>query len=174
MADNELIITDDLLDGVYLAKKRVDNRKKIFDTNHERYYRLEKNIILCTPLDVDNLSFRMFNMDYRILNSDVEPLLEIYVDPVSTNIEFVSTSQGKSKTRFMATFDHLEKNWDVRSYINGERKVSTLKNSLEELLTLPYYGQEEYEGFVKLLDIAQNMQKKESRKEEGRALGKRP
>ena len=159
MSKEELIINDDLLDEVYLAKKRLGDRKPFFDTNSESYYQLDDHIMLCTPLDPNDLTFRMFNTTYRTTN--IEPLLEIYVDPVKTSIEFVSTSIDKSKTRIMVTFDHLEKNWDVRSYINGMNKVSTLKDSLNELWTLPVYQEEEYTGFIALIEAAKKLNKKE-------------
>ena len=163
MSNEELIINDDLLDEVYLAKKRLGDRKPLFNTSSESYYQLDDHIILCTPLDPNNSSFRMFNGKYRKTN--LEPLLEIFVDPVKTSIEFVSTLNNRSKTRIMVTFDHLEKNWDVRSYINGENKVSTLKNSLEELWTLPVYQEEEYTGFIRLLEVAKQLNKRKNVKQ---------
>ena len=174
MGNNDFIINDDLLDEVYLAKKRLGDTKKMFDTNHESFYKLDDHIILCTPLDESDLTFRMINTTYRTLNSDYEPMLEIYVDPSGTTIDFVSTSLGKSTTRFMATFDHLEKNWDVRSYMNGFNKLSTLKDSLSELLTLPHYSQEEYKGFVALLEHAKLLGLKERERKLSYAGKRRP
>ena len=151
-------INEDLLNDIYLAKKRVDSDKPFFKTLTDKYYLLDSDVVLCSPVDENDLSFSIFDMNYK--QSGYEPLLEIHVDPTTTEITFVSTKDSKSDIRIKATFDNVDNNWDVRSYVSGDNTLSTLNDSIMKLCTIPYYGMEEYDGFIRLIYATQNLGKK--------------
>ena len=154
-------ISDDVLDEIYLANKRIGEDMPLFTTSEDTFFTLDRDVTLVRPNDKNNTTFRMFTYEKRYW---YEPSTEVEVNPNTTEITFSSVYEGVKTKRFQATFDSIERNWDVRSYMHGERVLSNLNNSLNEVLTIPYFAKEEYKGFLRIIEAAKKLSEKKKAK----------
>lgn len=147
--------SDDLLDEVYLARKRIKENDFILTNSTDTFYFVDSDVVISIPNDPDNSSFKLIK--YPSERHPEVPLLEVCVDPNTTRISFNSCTNNGTITRFQAEFDHLEKNWDVRSFVDGNSKVSTLYYSLRDLESLEQFGMDEKLGFLSIIEGAKKL-----------------
>ena len=145
----ERIINNDLLGYVYLAKKKVDKKSEIKYNDHTLVYPFCENVILTCSTDTDDTRFSLYNLEKDI--NDLEPISEIHVDPSTTNIMFYSVFKKYRVLRFMAKYDDIEHDWDVRAFITQDNQLSTLNDSLELLGENPKTGKKEKEQFINMI-----------------------
>lgn len=154
---------DDLLSVVYLVKKKIGKDSLTFRTLYEDYFLMEKNIVLEYPRDEKDTTFSIFNLVYK--NSAKSPFQEIFINPEKAEIDFFSIENGERNLRFLAKFDEIEKNWDVRSYLGVVNQPSSLKKVLDNLALSSEYGLDESNSFIEMIMAANNIfENKEERK----------
>lgn len=145
----ERIINNDLLGYIYLTKKKVDQKSKIKYNEHTDVYPFCRNVILTCSSDPKDTRFALYNLEKDL--NEIEPISEIFVDPNTTNIMFYSVFRKYKVLRFMAKYDDIEHDWDVRCFITQDNQLSTLKDSLDLLGELPSTGKQEKEQFVDMI-----------------------
>lgn len=159
---------DEVLSDIYLFSKKIDEFRDSFIVNNEKFYFINGNIILRESLDPSDTSFSIYNLE--AINGAYDTVLEIKVNPTDTNIVFNSTYKGKILKRMDATFDDIDQCWDVRSYINEDRKLTCIGDVLEELESLDKTGELECNCFKDLLIVICRMVNKD--KDKGKTLKK--
>ena len=152
---DEYKLNDDVLSEVYLAKKKIDHNTLAFKTGTEEYYLIDKNIVLEYPKDTSDLTFSIFNLTYKV--SPKAPFQEIYVNPNVPEIDFYAINDGNRELRFYATFDNIDKSWDVRSNMTVKNKATSLNKALEELIIKYPNGVEESESFIEMINSTRKL-----------------
>ena len=66
-----------------------------------------------------------------------------------------------TKELIKVKYDNIEKNWDVRTYINGKEKLTTLNKALNSLKTMDQFGIEIRDRFTTIIDSSKDVFKKE-------------
>ena len=145
---------DDLLDEIYLSKKHIGEMTYLFKTEDSEYYSINKDILMCVPINKEDPSFRIINYEFKDAPSD--PSSEIIVSPLDAEISFITSIKDKKDIRFKASFDHYSKEWDVRSNIETFNKPSNLNESLLELNKLKE-GVIEFRLFTRMIDTISNL-----------------
>lgn len=145
-------IKDDDLGIIYLMNKKKDYITYIYKTYIEKVYGMGDDIFLFSSIDEDITSFRMINVSFT-KNLD-EPIGEILVDPNTASIRFVSHYLGKSNTLINVKYDNIEKNWDVRSYIDGNEKLTHLKDALVDIENNETNGLEIKNNFLQIINAS--------------------
>ena len=123
-----------------------------YKTYIEKVYGMGDDIFLFSSIDEDITSFRMINVSFT-KNTD-EPIGEILVDPNTASIRFVSHYLGKSNTLINVKYDNIEKNWDVRSYIDGNEKLTHLKDALVDIENNETDGLEIKNNFLQIINAS--------------------
>ena len=145
-------IKDDDLGIIYLMNKKKDYITYIYKTYIEKVYGMGDDIFLFSSIDEDITSFRMINVSFT-KNTD-EPIGEILVDPNTASIRFVLHYLGKSNTLINVKYDNIEKNWDVRSYIDGNEKLTHLKDALIDIENNETHGLEIKNNFLQIINAS--------------------
>lgn len=145
-------IKDDDLGIIYLMNKKKDYITYIYKTYIEKVYGMGDDIFLFSSIDEDITSFRMINVSFT-KNTD-EPIGEILVDPNTASIRFVLHYLGKSNTLINVKYDNIEKNWDVRSYIDGNEKLTHLKDALIDIENNETNGLEIKNNFLQIINAS--------------------
>ena len=145
-------IKDDDLGIIYLMNKKKDYITYVYKTYIEKVYGMGDDIFLFSSIDEDITSFRMINVSFT-KNID-EPIGEILVDPNTASIRFVLHYLGKSNTLINVKYDNIEKNWDVRSYIDGNEKLTHLKDALIDIENNVPHGLEIKNNFLQIINAS--------------------
>ena len=146
---------DDDLGIIYLMGKKTSYLEHLYNTGFEECYGLGNDMYLFKSLDKNNTEFKMYNLSY--LKSCNEPVVEILVKPENASITFSSFYIENKSQLIRVKYDDLEKNWDVRTSINGEEKISSLDKALKDLENLDIFGLEIKEKFTSLIDISKRI-----------------
>ena len=152
-------LKDDFLDEIYLIKKHVNGLDELYRTDKEIFYILENEVILKYPLDEHDTTFKVVNLEYSDYPDKM--ITEIFVNPNTTDIIFSTYKNYEKKLRFKADFDHEERMWDVRSYINIPNNPSYLQDSLDEVLTLDN-GEKEQTSFLNMINTIRKVYKEKA------------
>ena len=150
---------NDDLGFVYLMGKKIDNFDYLYKTEFEICYQIDKDLYLYKSVDKANTSFRILNLNLR--RSCNEPIGEVQVTPSNASITFISYYLMHTKELIKVKYDNIEKNWDVRTYINGKEKLTTLNKALNSLKTMDQFGIEIRDRFTTIIDSSKDVFKKE-------------
>lgn len=149
-----MIINNDDLGIIYLTNKKKEYMTLMHNSIYNNYYIISDNIYLVCPFDKNDTRFKILNMG--ISKRCDEPIVEISVNPNTTEIFFISHYLGSSKTRIKVRYDDIEKNWDVRIVCKDDFKLSTLDKALNDLKN-NYNGEEEYNNFISIINACKNI-----------------
>ena len=129
------IINDDILNDIFLVNTDVHRNSyaRVSNPIFSDFY-IIKDLVVYKELDNSKFVITNINhLDHLNKRNFVLPFVE--VNPKEGEIVFKSklSLDEPEKVRFTATFDHIEPGWDVRSFINGENKLSSVTEALDEL-----------------------------------------
>ena len=148
-------IKDDDLGMIYLMNKKKEYTTFLFNTEFETVYAMGTDIFLFSNVDKNKTNFRIMNVNYTKCCN--EPLGEISVDPNTTTIKFITHYLGESNTLINVRYDNIEKNWDVRSYIDGKEKLTHLKDALQDIEEQDNFGLEIKNNFVEMMNASKEI-----------------
>ena len=135
--------------------KKTDKMELLFQTKYEECYGLGKDIYLFKNTDRNITEFKIYNLGY-IKNCN-EPIIEIKVIPKDALINIFSFYIENKTKLITAKYDDIEKDWDVRLYINNKEKLTNFNNSINNLETLDFFGNEIKEKVISIIDTSKNI-----------------
>ena len=148
---NNFNVNDDDLAYIYLAKKNVSLINPISNNSKYKYYYLDNQIILESPIDENDLTFKIMNINengiFEVIN----------INPNTTIIDFYHYINEQKEKMFHASFDRYSSSWDFRI----KKGVHDIPVSFEEALIYSNitneFGIETGEGIIKILDCCKKI-----------------
>ena len=154
--------TENDLDILYLMSKKTDNLEYLYNTKFEECYMLENNVYLFKSRYKDITDFKIYNLNY--IKKCNEPIVEIKVIPKDASITISSFYIDRKTKLIKAKYDEIDKNWDVRSYIEGEEKLTEFNKDLIDLSSLDLFGLEIKEKITSIIDLSRKVFEKAKEK----------
>ena len=138
-------VNDDDLSYLYLAKKSVSYLSIFENCGDYNLYYLPNDVILKSPVSVDDLTFSL------LYSTDKGIVSEVSIDPNTTMIDFYSVGTSKEKL-FLASFDGYSSSWDVRFIRDNYKYPTNFNDALSFISTSRENGLDEAEGIIRIVD----------------------
>lgn len=151
------IYEDEIFQDLLLACNHLDLSNPFYVSIDDSAFLLNEDIVILIPRNKDDNSFQI--IDLKRKNGLHDPFEEILVDYNQLSIKFYGKAgRDKKKLLISATYDNDEELWDVKSYVKGNEKPSTLVDALDELLLLDG-GVEQRDSFISIICLCHNLAK---------------